>query len=438
MSGLDARRLALGLLEAVLVKHRAFDDALATALAQPQFAELPARDLAFARLLSATVLRRHGQLAALVGTFLDKPLPTDAARARLILLIGAAQLVLLAAPPHAAIHTAVELCRADRRSARFRGLVNAVLRRVAERGREILAAQDVVALNVPEWLLQNWTAAYGAELARAIALASLQEAPLDITPKGTDGVELAQHLGGVLLPTGSVRLPTGGRVDALDGFSDGRWWVQDAASALPARLFGPVEGRAIADLCAAPGGKTAQLAAAGARVTAVDISAGRLAQLQENLNRLQLLAETITADVRTWQPDAALDGILLDAPCSATGTIRRHPDILHLKSPETLAALTALQAELLAHVAGLLAPGGVLIYCTCSLEPQEGPDQVAKLLAARPELQRRPITASEVGGLAALITAEGDVRSLPCHDPSAGMAAPGIDGFFISRLVLPV
>jgi 16S rRNA (cytosine967-C5)-methyltransferase len=204
---------------------------------------------------------------------------------------------------------------------------------------------------------------------------------------------------------------------------------------LPARLFGAVAGRRIADLCAAPGGKTAQLAAAGATVVAVDVSTNRLSQLQDNLKRLQLTAETVTVDVRTWQPEAPFDGILLDAPCSATGTIRRHPDILHSKSPDTLATLAALQAALLAHVAGLLRSGGTLIYCTCSLEPQEGPEQVAALLAAHPELQRHPIAADEVGGFAEFITPKGDVRTLPCHDPSAGTAAPGMDGFFISRLV---
>lgn len=437
-AGFLSRRLALQLVENVLLRRRPFDDALADSYSQTAYASLEPRDRAFARRLSATVLRRHGQLSALVSRFLDKPLPEDGARARLILLVGAAQLVCLEAPPHAAINTAVDLCRTDRRSARFRGLVNAVLRRVSELDRTTALADITLTTNVPAWMLESWTAAYGAEMAEAIARSSLEEPALDLCVK-SDPEDWAQRLEGTVLATGTVRLNASGRVDALDGYADGAWWIQDVAATLPARLFGSVEGLRIADLCAAPGGKTAQLAAAGASVTAVDISESRLATLTANLQRLGLDAQTVCADIRSWQPDTApgtaFDGILLDAPCSATGTIRRHPDILHLKSPDDVASLSRLQAEFLDHVATLLRPGATLIYCTCSLQPEEGPLQIDRLLAARPELMRRAIAAEEVAGLEHLITEAGDLRTLPCLAAGDAATAAGMDGFYACRLV---
>lgn len=433
-AGFLSRRLALQLVEKVLLRRRPFDDALTDSYAQTAYATLEPRDRAFARRLSATVLRRHGQLSALVSRFLDKPLPEDGARARLILLVGAAQLVCLEAPPHAAINTAVDLCRTDRRSARFRGLVNAVLRRVSELDRTTALSDIALDTNVPDWMRESWTEAYGAETAEAIARSSLEEAALDLCVK-SNPEDWAQRLEGTVLATGTVRLNASGRIDALEGYADGAWWVQDVAATLPARLFGSVKGLEIADLCAAPGGKTAQLAAAGASVTAVDISESRLATLTANLQRLGLDAETVCADIRSWQPDTAFDGILLDAPCSATGTIRRHPDILHLKSPDDVTALGRLQAELLDHVATLLQPGATLIYCTCSLQPEEGPEQIDRLLAARPELTRNPVVAEDVAGLEHLITDNGDLRTLPNFAAGDAATAAGMDGFYACRLV---
>jgi 16S rRNA (cytosine967-C5)-methyltransferase len=431
--GLDARRLALDLIEAVLGKRRSLDEALAAAAQRPA-GDLDPRDRAFARLMAATVLRRHGQLTALVDTFVAQPLPEEARRAHHILLMAAAQLVLLRSPPHAAIDTAVTLCKGHKRTYRFRGLVNAVLRRIAERGDAVVAQQDDVALNVPAWLLAGWQADYGPALARKIAAASLREADLDLTVKA-NAPDWAERLGGRVLTDWSIRLSEGsGRIDLLAGFAEGAWWVQDFAASLPARLLGPVTGGRIADLCAAPGGKTAQLVVAGAAVTAVDSSAERLERLSANLTRLGLKATAIAADARTWTPDAPLDGILLDAPCSATGTIRRHPDILHLKSAADGPSLAALQTEMLAHAANQLAPGGVLVYSTCALEKAEGEEQIERILAARADLTRMPVSTDEIGGLSHLLNGAGDLRTLPCHAPGPTEAKPGMDGFFASRL----
>jgi 16S rRNA (cytosine967-C5)-methyltransferase len=432
--GLGSRRLALQVIEAVMQRQQTLDEALAHALGQPEVAPLEARDRAFARLIVTTVLRRHGQLSDLIGQFLERPLPQDAHRVATLLEIGAAQLLFLDAPPHAVIDTAVTLCGNHKRTFRFRGLVNAVLRRIADRGKEIVVHQDSVTLNVPDWLLESWRREYGPTIAHEIAEASLAEATLDVSVKADESL-WAVKLAGTLLPTGTIRLPqAAGRIDEMQGFEEGAWWVQDFAAALPARLFGPLEGRHIADLCAAPGGKTAQLAAAGAQVVAVDHSEKRLRRLDDNMSRVGLTARTVLADARQWRPDGPLDGILLDAPCSATGTIRRHPDILHHKTFETVRSLVALQKELLHHCVDILPPGATLVFCTCSLQPEEGPGQISALLAHASEIERNPITTTEIGGLEHLITADGDIRTLPMHTAGSDGTWPGMDGFYIARL----
>ena len=266
-------------------------------------------------------------------------------------------------------------------------------------------------LDVPAWLFDRWVATYGEADARRIAEASLTEAPLDLSVKA-EPAAWAERLGGIVLPTGSVRLAAGGRIEDLDGYADGAWWVQDAAAALPARLLGPVAGRTVADLCAAPGGKTAELATAGAAVTAVDLAGARLARLAANLERLHLKADIVEADAATWEPGRTFDAVLLDAPCTATGTIRRHPDILRLKRPDDVAALAALQQRLLDNAVRLVKAGGTLVYGTCSLEPEEGSRQIERLLAREQQLVRAPITAGEAGIAADWITPEGDLRTL--------------------------
>jgi 16S rRNA (cytosine967-C5)-methyltransferase len=310
-----------------------------------------------------------------------------------------------------------------------------VLRRVAATGKDVRATLDPIAANIPPWLLGRWRETYGEAMAREIAAASLTEAALDLSVK-SDAEAWARRFGGVVLPTGTVRLNRAGagRIDQMPGFADGAWWVQDAAAALPARLLGPVAGRDVADLCAAPGGKTAELAAAGARVTAVDQSPPRLARLRENLARLKLDAEIVEADVLAWDPGRTFDAVLLDAPCSATGTIRRHPDILHLRRKDDTSTRVALQGKLLDRAARLVAPGGRLVYCTCSLEPEEGEAQVARLLEANRELSRLPIAPGEAGIDAAWITPAGDLRTLPCHLASPEPGLSGLDGFYAARL----
>lgn len=434
MAGLDARRLAVELIEAVLNRHHALDDAMDYADRRPEMARLEPRDRGFARLIAATVLRRLGSLEVVLARFMERPLPVTASRPRSILLAGAAQVLLIGTPVHAAINLAVEQCRRDAKAQRFDKLTNAVLRRVASDGPAALAALDTPRSDVPDWMWRRWVRAYGEETAKRIASASLVEAALDVSVKGDAG-GWADRLGGELLDTGSIRIREAGRIEELPGFAEGAWWVQDAAAALPARLLGPVEGLEVADLCAAPGGKSAELAVAGAQVTAVDQSPERLQRLDENMARLGL-AERVTAvaaDVTRWEPGRTFDAVLLDAPCLSTGTIRRHPDLLHLKRSSDLSRIVGLQRTLFDRAARLVKPGGRLVYCVCSLEPEEGEGVVDAFLAAETGFQRQPVTVEEAHGHLEWITGEGDLRTLPFHMPAP--AAEGMDGFYAARLV---
>lgn len=425
--------LAVRLVSAVIDDGNAFDDAIARHFASDYAHGMEARDKGLARLIAATVLRRKGELDAVIAQFIERPLPADRGLLSLILAAAAAQLLVIGMAPHAVINVAVEQCRRDRGARRFDKLANAVLRRISERGAAILETAGGPALDVPDWMFERWTRAYGPELARDITLASLAEAPLDISVK-SDAPQWAERLGGIVLPTGSIRMTAGGFVEDLPGYAEGAWWIQDAAAALPARLLGDVAGKEIADLCAAPGGKTAELATAGARVTAVELSADRMERLSENLTRLGLSAETIVTDLAQWQPQRTFDAVLLDVPCTATGTIRRHPDIIHLKRHEDHRRLARLQGELLDAALRLVRPGGLLVYCSCSLEPEEGTDQIAAALARHPEFARRPIAPGEAAIDERWLNGDGDLRTLPCHQPGEGIAG-GMDGFFAARLV---
>ena len=431
--GLPARQLAVWLIAAVLRHNRALDDALAEAAGDPRWARIEPRDRAMARLIAGTVLRNRGRLETVLNGFFAKPLPKNQGNLWSLLLSAAAQLLILGTPPHAAISLAVDQCQGDAGARRFDKLVNAVLRRVAKDGGAAFTALDPLAHDIPAWLMARWTAAYGDELARRIAAASLAEAPLDLSVKA-DAAAWAERLGGRVLPTGSVRLAAGGRVDEMAGFAEGAWWVQDAAAALPARLLGEVAGREVVDLCAAPGGKTAELAAAGARVTACELSADRAQRLSDNLRRLGLAAEVVVTDAAEWAPGRQFDAVLLDAPCTSTGTIRRHPDILHLKRDSDIAALAAVQQRLLDNAAQLVRPGGTLVYCVCSLEPEEGPERIAAFMSAHPEFRHVPVRSTELGGLEEGIDAGGNLRTLPCHLAGESPELSGLDGFFADRL----
>ena len=434
--GLAVRRVAADIVEGVLGRHRALDEMLEGSDARAATAALAAmadRDRGLTRAIIAVVLRRLGTLRHLLGSFLEEGLPAQAPRVETALLIGAAQILFLEVPDHAAVDLAVRLVREDRKASHFAGLVNAVLRRIAREGAERIAAFDAPVLDTPPWLMARWIKTYGEATAHAIAAANGREPALDLTVK-SDAEGWAAKLDGRVLPTGSVRTIVHGAVTALPGFDEGAWWVQDAAASIPARLLGNVAGLRVADLCAAPGGKTAQLVAAGAKVTAVDRAPGRLKRLQENLTRLSLEAELVCADVAEWTAEQPFDAVLLDAPCTSTGTIRRHPDVPWLKRSTDITSLAASQRRLLDRAITLIKPGGTLVYCTCSLEPEEGTDIVADLLARERSVRRVPITAAEVFGETELINQDGDLRTLPCHFTDADSRFAGVDGFYAARL----
>ncbi|MGY4317255.1 RsmB/NOP family class I SAM-dependent RNA methyltransferase [Bradyrhizobium sp. JR3.5] len=433
--GLAARRIAADILDGVLHKHRTLDDQLDGAGAHPGLKSLADRDRALMRRLVSTILRKLGTLGHLLSRLLDRGVPTDAPRAQSALLIGAAQILWMDVPDHAAVDLSVRLVQSDRRAAKYAGLVNAVLRRCAREGQGLIDEISPQTLDLPQWMLARWNAHYGEATARDMALALGHEPSLDLTVK-SDAPQWASRLHGEILPTGTVRTLLQGSVTMLPGFAEGQWWVQDAAAALPVRLFGDIKDKRVADLCAAPGGKTAQLALAGAQVTAVDRSPARVARLRDNLTRLALQAETVVADAAEWPAEAAsFDAILVDAPCTSTGTIRRHPDVAWLRQEGDIAALTALQKRLLHKAVNLLKPGGTLVYCTCSLEPEEGEHAIAALLASESGLRRAPVETSEVAGLDDIITADGDLRTLPSHLPNADPRLGGLDGFYAARLV---
>jgi 16S rRNA (cytosine967-C5)-methyltransferase len=390
------------------------------------------RDRAFVRRLATTSLRRFGQADALIATLLDKgPLPAKESALRTLLVMASVELLFLATPPHAAIDTAVRLAQSIPALAGRGGLVNALLRRLSREVQDeaAAAARAPVTCNVPDWLLRRWTQHYGKAAAEEFAAVHAAEPPLDFTVKGDE--DWTERLGATRLPTGSLRRAAGGLIGDLPGFADGAWWIQDAAAALPARLLGDVKGRTVLDLCAAPGGKTAQLAASGAHVTALDRDAGRLARLESNLKRLGLAARFVCADILTFKPEAAVSHILLDAPCTATGTLRRHPDLPWLKRETDIAAAAEQQAAFLDAAAGMLAPGGMLVYAVCSLEPEEGEAQIMALLNRSKALRPFPLNPDEISGTTAFITPEGYLRTTPSAWPELG----GLDGFFAARLM---
>jgi 16S rRNA (cytosine967-C5)-methyltransferase len=430
--GLPARRIAADILDGVLRRGLSLDEQLDGAQAHIGLRALSDRDRALVRRLVATALRRLGSLRHLINGVLERGLPADAPRVETALLIGAVQILLLDTPDHAAVDLSVRLVQADRRAGRYAGLVNAVLRRLAQDGAARLAQIEALALDTPAWLMARWASTYGETTARAIAAAIAQEPSLDVTVK-QDPEFWASRLRGKVLPTGTVRTVAHGPVSALPGYAEGAWWVQDAAAALPVRLLGDVRGRRVGDLCAAPGGKAMQLALAGADVTAVDRSPARVARLRENLRRVKLAATIVTADIGEWQTEP-FDAVLIDAPCSSTGTIRRHPDIPWRRRPEDIQKLAGSQRRLLDRAVDLVKPGGTIVYCTCSLEPEEGESLVAALLASDARLRRASIGPAELFGLAELLTPEGELRTLPCHFPDSDSRMSGLDGFYAVRL----
>jgi 16S rRNA (cytosine967-C5)-methyltransferase len=417
-AGLPARAAALDLLGAALGRRAGLEEGLG----HPALAALPARDRAFARALVMATLRALGPIDAALQARLKKPPPDRVVQ---ILRLGAAQLLVLGTPAHAAVSSAVDLAQAHRESRAFKGLVNAVLRGLV-REPPRLDDPDQFA---PPWLYARWRAAYGVEAAQEIATLIGAEPATDLSLKDPgQGAAIAEALEGEILSGGSVRTSRRGEVSAWPGFAEGLWWVQDAAAAIPARLLQVRPGESALDLCAAPGGKTLQLAAAGALVTAVDRSAARLKRLSANLARTGLSAEVAAADAAAWSDSRSFDAVLLDAPCSATGTFRRHPDVLWAARPSDIASLAPMQSRLLDAAAGRVRPGGRLVYCVCSLEPEEGEAQVAAFLKRQPGFALERLQPGEGGAPEASLTPDGALRILPQHRPG------GLDGFYVARL----
>lgn len=427
MTGLAPREAAAAVLGQVLSGGSILDDVLRT---ESRLARLDARDRAFARNLAATVLRRLGQIDSIIGSCLDRPLPRSGEGARMALRLGLCQILFLETRAHAAVDTSVALARRHGPE-KFSGVVNAVLRRVARGDCDRLLARHPPSLNVPDWLRRSWTAAYGGEATAEIAAAHLASPPLDLTVR-SDPAVWAERLGGEHLWADSVRIRSGGVVSELDGYADGAWWVQDVAATLPARLLARnvAPGARVLDMCAAPGGKTAQLAAAGFDVTAVDMSPERLELVAENLARLGLSAQLVAADATDWTAPYPFDAVLVDAPCSATGTIRRHPDIPLVRTRAEVERLTRIQARLLGAASALAAPGGIVVYSVCSLEAEEGQGIVEAACGEGGGLGRDPVSRAELEGLPVRISDAGDVRTLPSDMADRG----GMDGFFVSRL----
>ena len=426
--GLISRTVALDLISQVLDKRQAFDHALE---AHEAFHALDTQDKAFVRMMVATVLRRLGQIDDLIAQSEDRS-TTKTPTLQNILRLGVVQIMFMAVANHAAVDTSVRLCE-EHGYKRQKGFVNAVLRHITRSGPAMLAKQDEARLNTPEWLLKTWIEDYGLGVAADIAQANLKEAPLDITiKKESDRNHYASLFKATELLTGTLRKSSGGRVQELEGFDEGDWWVQDASAAIPARLFGDLKNRVVVDLCAAPGGKSVQLASLGADVVALDRSAKRLTRVEENAARLGFSEkiEIHVADAAAWKPPSPLNYILLDAPCSATGTVRRHPDVLHLKREQDVARLADTQTRILNNAFEMLAIDGVLIFCTCSLQKEEGENRIESFLADHPNAARLAITADDLNGYEESINAQGDVRILPHHQAAIG----GMDGFFISRL----
>ncbi|AYV45885.1 rRNA methyltransferase [Caulobacter flavus] len=417
--GLPAREAALALLDAALSRRGGLDEAATT----NAFRALEPRERAFARALAMAALRRLGPVDRALAAKLSKEPPP---RVRNLLRLGATQAFFLDVPAFAAVATSVELAGANKASRPFKGLVNAVLRGLLRDG---APADDPSAL-VPPWLFARWTSAWGQDDARALAAVVAEEPATDLSVKpGTDLAALAEAMEAEILPGDTLRTRRRGDVAGWPDFEAGTWWVQDAAAAIPARLLDVKPGETAVDLCAAPGGKTLQLAAAGAQVAAVDRSAARLKRVGENLARMGLEAEVVAADASTWTDERAFDAVLLDAPCSATGTFRRHPDVLWAARPGDVASLATVQSALLDSAAQRTAPGGRMVYCVCSLEPEEGEAQVEAFLARHPEFSLSPIAAGEGGAPEASLTARGTLRLLPHHREG------GQDGFFAARFV---
>ncbi|MBB4122535.1 RsmB/NOP family class I SAM-dependent RNA methyltransferase [Martelella radicis] len=428
--GYAPRAAASKILAAVVDRKTPLDGMLDNEHGNGAYRSLSSADQSLCRALVLTSLRHKPMLDAAITRLLERPLPSGARALAHVLTIAAAQILYLDIPDHSAVDIAVEQANADPRNKRFAGLVNAVLRRLSRRKDKTLGELETVS-PIPDWFRERLVDIYGAEKAFAIGRAQLSPPSIDISVK-SDPKGWAEKLGGTVLSTGTIRLDKpSGAVTAMDGFDDGEWWVQDAAAAIPARLFGNLSGKRVIDLCAAPGGKTAQLICQGAEVTALERSKSRLKRLEQNLARLKLSAETICADMMEYEPEGLFDAALLDAPCSSTGTVRRHPDVLWTKDFTDIEKLAEVQYAMLVRTLSMVRPGGVVIFSNCSLDPLEGEANVARLLAERQDVKRTAFPPEAIGPLAHLLDDKGAIRTTPA-DRLDG--ATGLDGFYAAAL----
>ncbi|GFE66310.1 RsmB/NOP family class I SAM-dependent RNA methyltransferase [Litoreibacter roseus] len=424
--GLAARRAALQILRGVLEDRTQMSDLVASS---GFLSGLAPEDRARAQRLATTTLRHLGQADTLIDRYVDKSPPVPA---RNILRLAAVELCVLGEAAHGVVDSAVTLMRKNRKGGQMTGLANAVLRKIADEGAELWA--ELPPQTLPKWLRRRIVHIYDEQIVRDIEAAHLRGAPLDLTLKNDlDPVEWAASLQAEILPTGTLRIDRSAQVTDLPGYHDGSWWVQDAAAALPVRMLGNVSGLTALDLCAAPGGKTLQLISGGAEVTALDHSQSRMKRLRENMRRTNLDAKVVVADALEWQAEEQFDLVVLDAPCSATGTIRRHPDLPFVKTGKELHDVFALQSDLIDRAVDLLKPGGRLLYCTCSLLTEEGERQ-AKLAIERHGLLQLPVEIDALGVPETWVRDGGGLRTRPDLWQICG----GIDGFFMIVLKKPV
>lgn len=418
--GVEARLAAGVLLNAALEGRGGLDSALNFR----EVASLEGPDRAFARAVAMAALRRLGEIDQILDRRLQKAPPLAI---RTILRVALAQTLVLETPAFAAVSTAVKLAERDPKTRPYKNLVNAVLRGVGRDGPGLTTAES----NLPEWLAARWKATWGEAGLNALALAAREEPATDLSVKpDADPAEVAALVEGEALPGGTVRTGRRGDVASWPGFEDGSWWVQDAAAAVPVRLLAPKAEESIVDLCAAPGGKTLQLAASGASVVALDRSETRLKRLRANLERTKLEAEIVVTPAEDWEDARAFDAVLLDAPCTATGTFRRNPEVLRATKPAEVAKLADVQHRLLDAAAERVKPGGRMVYCVCSLEREEGETQIIAFLRRNPAFRTVPAVPAEVGAPDEALTPEGWLRILPSMWAEKG----GLDGFFVARL----
>ncbi len=443
--GIEVRRVAATALARIVDDRRGLDGVLDSM--NDRLSDMSAQDRGLLRAILTVALRHRGEIDFALAQLLDRPIPKRARHLSHTLHVAAAQILFMDIPDSAAVDLAVTAIKEDERSARFSGLANAILRGLSRQGEELFAGKDGDAralLNMPQWLGKRVRKAYGRERLAAIARQHMVEPALDLTvPTDRDG--WAERLGGVPVLGETLRLLRPGSLSEFPGYEDGAWWVQDAAAAIPVSLLGDVSGLHVADLCAAPGGKTAQLAARGARVTALEANANRLDRLQTNMARLGFAVDARQGDLFTFEPDTPFDAILIDAPCSSLGTIRRHPDVQWTKDAAIVEELADLQARMVRHAATMLKPGGRLVFANCSLDRAEGEDVAALLHREDNGLTLDPVLQDELPGLPEALTGLGTIRTLPCHlaqvEAPAGTAErdkprfAGMDGFFAARFV---